>query len=231
MPGAVQVLEASRLAPGDLRQAMIGPGMKVYSGYARVNEPNGDRMPVRGALKLINQVFDEYLSQLEGDINADTRWCLEWYKQHGFDPAPIDEATKLARGTNTDVKALRQAGVVQSARGKVQLLPVDEIRENYDPTSDDRVSEWKICLHIAKCLKDRGTDAAARLMAVANGVVDMESVQNLANTLYTVADMEKWAQTAALFNALVTSWPDLDEESKRLPTVSIVDVQEHLGSK
>lgn len=231
MPDAVQTLEASRLAPGDLRQAMIGPGMKVYSGYARVNEPNGEPLRVRSALKLINQVFDEFLSRLEGDINADTRWCLEWYRQHGFDPAPHDEAAKLARATNTDVEALRRAGVVQAARGKVKLLPVEEIKDNYDPASDSRASEWKICLHIAKLLKDQGTGPAARLMAVARGLVDMESVRNVANMLYTVADMENWAQTAALFSALVTSWPDLDGDSKKLPASSLADAQERLWSE
>lgn len=228
MPGAVRALEGSRLAPGDLRQAMIGPGMKVYSGYARVNEPDGNRLQVRSALKLINQVFDEHLSQLDGDINADTRWCVEWYRQHGFDSASYDEATRLARAANTDVEALRRANVVQSTRGRVRLLPTHEIADSYQPTSDDRISEWKICLHLAKCLKERGSESAIRLMAAARDLVDLEAVRNVANMLYSVADMEGWAQAAALFNALVTSWSDLDGESKKLPLSSAVDAQEHL---
>jgi putative DNA methylase len=231
MPAAIRMLETSRLAPGDLRQAMIGPGMKVFSGYARVNEPDGKCLRVRSALKLINQVFDEHLSQLDGDINAETRWCLEWYKQHGFDPASHDEATKLARATNTDVEALRRANVVQSTRGKVRLLPIHEIAGNYDPASDDHASEWKICLHIAKCLKEQGSESVIRLMATARDLVDLESVRDVANMLYSVANMEGWAPTAALFNALVTSWSDLDRESKKLPRSSAVDTQDHLWPK
>jgi putative DNA methylase len=231
MPDAVRVLESSRLAPGDLRQAMIGPGMKVFSGYARVNEPDGKRLRVRSALKLINQAFDEYQSPLDGDITADTRWCIEWYKQHGFDPASHDEATKLARATNTDIEALRRAKVVQSTRGKVRLLPVHEIADNYHPASDDRVSEWKICLHMAKCLKEQGSEPTARLMAAARDLVDLDSVRNVANMLYSVADMEGWAQTASLFNALVASWSDLYGESKRFPFGGAVDAQEHLWHK
>ena len=141
MPAAAQMLASARLAPGDLRQAMIGPGMKVSSRYVCVNESNGERMSVRTGLKLINQVFDGYLSQLEGDISPDTRWCLEWCKEHGFNPASHDDATKLARGTNTNVEALRYAGVVRSSGGFVRLLPISEIMPGYDPTTDSRVSE------------------------------------------------------------------------------------------
>ena len=228
MPVAVRTLELTRLAPSDLRQAMIGPGMKVFSQYARVNEPNGERMSVRTALKLINQVFDEYLSQLRGDIRADTRWCLEWYKEHGFDPAPHDEATKLARGTNTDVEALRRADVVRSSRGFVSLLSISEIPHHYDPAADNRISEWKICLHLAKRLDEQGIEPATKFMAVARRLVELEDVRDLAQLLYSIADMEGWSQTAALFNALGRSWPDLERESKKAAFNRPADSQEQL---
>jgi putative DNA methylase len=226
MPAAVRALESARLAPSDLRQAMIGPGMKVFSGYARVNEPNGERMSVRAALKLINQVFDGYLSSLGGDISADTRWCLEWYKQHGFDSASHDDATKLARGTNTNVEALRHAGIVQSRGGFVKLLSISEIAPDYDPASDNRISEWKICLHLAKQLDEQGVESATRLMMIARNLIDLENVKDLAQLLYSIADMEGWSPTAILFNSLGRSWPEIEGEPEKAPSATSADAHE-----
>jgi putative DNA methylase len=228
MPAAVRTLESAHLAPGDLRQAMIGPGMKVFSGYVRVNEPDGRRMSVRTALKLINQVFDEYLTQLGGDVSADTRWCVEWYRQHGFDAGSYDEATKLARGANTDIEALRRAEVVQASSGIVRLLTIGEIPHNYDPVTDTRVSEWKICLHLAKRLNKEGSEPAVRLMVAARRLVELDHVRDLAQLLYSIADTQGWPQTAALFNALGQSWPDIESESRKPSYNRPPDVQERL---
>ena len=173
-------------------------------------------MRVRTALSLINQVLDERLSQLEGDVSADTRWCVEWYKGYGFDPGPFGEADTLSRGTDTDTAALDRAGVLKARGGKVTLLSVRDIPENYDPGHDDRVSEWKICLHLAKRLKDQGADATAQLMADARDKVDLDDVKELAYLLYSIADKKGWAETALLFNGLGTSWSDLEDASRKL---------------
>ena len=216
MPSALRKLEQSSVAPVDLRQAAIGPGMAVFSRYARVNEPGGEPLRVRTALSLINQVLDERLSQLEGYVSADTRWCVEWFKGHGFDPGPFGEADTLSRGTDTDTSALDRAGVVRAYGGKVTLLSVRDIPENYDPAHDDRISEWKICLHLAKRLKDQGADATAQLMADARDKVDLDDVKELAYLLYSIADKKGWADTALLFNGLGTSWSDLEDASRKL---------------
>jgi putative DNA methylase len=217
LPAALRKLEQYKIAPVDLRQAAIGPGMAAFSRYARVNEPSGEPMRVRAALSLINQVFDENVSHLEGDVRADTRWCVDWFKTYGFDPGPFGEADKMSRGADTDTDALRRAGVLTSRLGKVALLRADELPMDYEPARDDRVSEWKICLHLAKRLREAGTDAAAQLMADARDKVELDDVKELAYLLYSIADRKGWSETALLFNGLGTSWPDLEDASRKLP--------------
>ena len=117
-PEALRKLEQGKVAPVDLRQAAIGPGMAVFSRYARVNEPDGSPMRVRAALSLINQVLDEKLSQLEGNVSADTRFCVEWFKQFGFDHGPFGTAETLSKGIDTSITGLERAGVLRSRRGR-----------------------------------------------------------------------------------------------------------------
>lgn len=216
-PEALRRLEQGKVAPVDLRQAAIGPGMAVFSRYARVNEPDGSVMRVRAALSLINQVLDEKLSQLEGDVSAETRWCVEWFKQFGFDAGPFGTAETLSKGIDTSIDGLERAGVLRSRAGKVKLLSVQEIPENYDPREDDRTSEWEICLHLVKALESRGTSGAAALMAAAWDVpgVDLDDVRELAYLLYSIAEKKGWAETALLFNSLGTSWTDLEDASRK----------------
>ena len=132
-PDALRKLEQGKVAPVDLRQAAIGPGMAVFSRYARVNEPDGSPMRVRAALSLINQVLDEKLSQLEGNVSADTRWCVEWFKQYGFDQGPYGTAEMLSKGIDTSIAGMERAGVLVSRAGKVKLQSVRDIPDFYDP--------------------------------------------------------------------------------------------------
>ena len=215
-PEALRKLEHDgKIAPVDLRQAAIGPGMSVFSRYAQVNEASGEPMRVRMALSLINQVLDEKLSQLEGNVSADTRWCVEWFKGHGFDAGPFGEAETLSKGTDTGIAVLDRAGVLRARGGKVTLLSVQDIPADYDPANDERLSEWKICLHLAKRLKDHGADATAQLMAASRDKVDLDDVKELAYLLYSIAEKKGWAETALLFNGLGTSWTDLEDESRK----------------
>jgi putative DNA methylase len=214
-PEALRRLEQGKIAPVDLRQAAIGPGMAVFSRYIRVNEPDGSQMRVRAALSLINQVLDEKLSQLEGDVSAETRWCVEWFKQFGFDAGPFGMAETLSKGIDTSIDGLERSGVLRSRAGKVKLLSVREIPDFYDPTVDERTSEWEICLHLAKALEFRGASDAAVLMAAARDVVDLDDVRELAYLLYSIAEKKGWAETALLFNNLGTSWTDLEDDSRK----------------
>jgi putative DNA methylase len=217
-PHALRNLEQGKIAPVDLRQAAIGPGMAVFSRYARVNEPDGTPMRVRAALSLINQVLEEKLSQLEGDVSADTRFCVEWFKQYGFDSGPYGTADVLARGVDTGVDGLERAGVLVSRAGKVKLKSVRDIPGFYDPRKDERTSEWEICLHLAKQLAENGADGAAALMAACREVprIDLDDVRELAYLLYSIAEKKGWAETALLFNNLGTSWTDIEDGSRRV---------------
>jgi len=216
-PDALRMIEHDgKVAPVDLRQAAIGPGMAIFSRYAQVNEPDGTPMRVRAALSLINQVLDEKLSQLEGDVSADTRWCVEWFKGHGFDSGPFGEAETLSKGTDTGIAVLDRAGVLKARGGKVALLSVQDIRVDYDPNGDERVSEWKVCLHLAKRLRDRGAEATSELMAAARDRVDLDDVKELAYLLYSIAEKKRWAETALLFNGLGTSWTELEDASRKV---------------
>ncbi|MGH7068737.1 MAG: DUF1156 domain-containing protein [Acetobacteraceae bacterium] len=217
-PDALRKLEQGKVAPVDLRQAAIGPGMAVFSRYARVNEPDGSPMRVRAALSLINQVLDEKLSQLEGNVSPDTRWCVEWFKQYGFDQGPFGAAETLSKGIDTSVEGLDQAGVLVSRAGKVKLRSVPDIPDFYDPREDERTSEWEICLHLAKQLSVNGADAAAALMAACREVpgIDLDDVRELAYLLYSIAEKKGWAETALLFNNLGTSWTDIGDASRKV---------------
>ena len=226
-PDALRKLEQGKVAPVDLRQAAIGPGMAVFSRYARVNEPDGSPMRVRAALSLINQVLDEKLSQLEGDVSADTRFCVEWFKQYGFDEGPYGTAETLSKGIDTSINGLERGGVLISRAGKVKLRSVREIPDLYDPGTDDRISEWEICLHLAKRLQDQGADEAARLMAAVRGVsgIDLDDVKELAYLLYSIAEKKGWAEIALLFNNLGTLWTDLEDTARKVGTSGPADNQ------
>ena len=129
----------------DLPQASIGPGMAVFSRYARVNEPSGLAMPVRAALALINQVLDEVLSQQEGDFGADTRWCLEWFKSYGFEAGPFGVAETLSKAKNTSVAGLERAGVLRAGGGKVRLRSIDDLSADYDPGRTTGYRSGRFC--------------------------------------------------------------------------------------
>jgi putative DNA methylase len=228
LPDALRKLQQGGVAPVDLPQAAIGPGMAVFSRYARVNEPDGSAMRVRPALALINQVLAEVLSQQEGDFGADTRWCLEWFKSYGFETGPFGVAETISKAKNTSVAGLERAGVLVARAGKVRLLSIADLRADYDPQRDERVSEWEVVLHLAKRLREQGGDEAAQLMAAAREVVDLDAVRELAYLLFSIAEKKGWAETALLFNGLGTSWSDLAEESRK-PGIADRHVQGQLS--
>lgn len=216
-PDALRMLEQCKVAPVDLRQAAIGPGMAIFSRYTSVNEPDGSPMRVRAALSLINSVVDEVLEGTIGHVSADTRFCVQWFKQYGFDEGLYGTAETLSKGIDTSIEGLDRAGVLVSRAGKVRLLSIRDIPDSYDPREDDRISEWEICLHLAKRLADGGADAATPLMAAARAVgsIDLDDVRELAYLMYSIAEQKKWAETALLFNNLGTSWTDIEDGSRR----------------
>jgi putative DNA methylase len=207
LPRALKQLQHGNIAPVDLAQAAIGPGMAVFSRYAKVLEADGTPMTVRSALALINQALDEILSEQEGDFDADTRFAVTWFEQHGFAEAPFGEADVLARAKDTSTGGLEEAGVLVSRAGKVRLLRREELPDDWDPVSDRRPTVWEATQHLAHRLEVRGEDHAADLLRRLGGLG--ETARELAYRLYTTCERRGWAQDALAYNALVVAWPEI----------------------
>ncbi len=207
LPQALAHLQKSNIAPVDLAQAAIGPGMAVYTRYARVLESDGSPLTVRTALALINEVLDEVLASQEGDFDADSRWALAWFEQSGFDEGDYGVAETLSVAKNTSVEGLVKAGVLASKGGKVRLLAPAELPEDWDPATDSRLTVWEMVHHLIRVLEAGGESAAAELAAKLDS--QAETARELAYRLYTVCERKKRAADALRYNALVQSWPEI----------------------
>jgi putative DNA methylase len=214
LPQALREMQQGAIAPVDLAQSTIGPGMAVFSSYAKVVEADGSAMSVKTALALINQSLDEVLAEQDSDLDADTRFCLKWYTQYGWAEKSFGEADVLARATNTSVDGLARGGVLTSRAGRVRLLPPQELPSTWDPDADDRLSVWEAMMHLARLLDAGGLEAAGALMLRVGQRVDLDTVQLLAYRLYELTHSARPAD-ALLFNALGTSWSDLSTVARR----------------
>lgn len=234
LPSALEQMREGAIAPVDLAQATIGPGMAVFSGYHRVVENDGSDMSVKRALALINQVLDEVLAEQEGDLDPDTRFCLKWYEQYGWAKAAFGDADVLARAYNTSVRGLADAGVLTQAEGVVQLLRPLDLPVSWNPITDNRISVWEVTLQLARVLsaEDGGLQAAANLMAAAGtrAEVDLESVQRLAYRLYEMTQKSR-PDDARLFNLLGGSWADLTQAAGRAPSTQAIQGSFDFGNE
>ena len=207
LPVALAQLQSGSIAPVDLAQAAIGPGMAVYTRYAKVVDSTGNPVTVREALALINETLDEVLSTQEGDFDADTRWALAWFEQHGFEDGDYGVAETLSKAKNTSIFSLKAIGVLRSKGGKVRLLIPLALRPDWDPRSAGRVSAW-LCLHHLIRIHDAGGEqAAAAFVRKLGGVA--ETARELAYRLYALAERTKRSREALWYNALVQSWPEI----------------------
>ncbi|MDX2031515.1 MAG: DUF1156 domain-containing protein [Blastocatellia bacterium] len=207
LPEALRLLQAGNIAPVDLAQAAIGPGMAVFTRYARVLDAAGTAMTVREALALINQTLDEALAEQEGDFDADSRWALSWFEQNGFAEGEYGVAETLSKAKNTSVSGLAEAGILVSKRGKVRLLKPEELPEDWDPADDERLTAWEVVHHLIRALGSGGESAAASLVAKLGGKA--EAARELAYRLYTLCERKKRAAEALAYNGLVQSWPEI----------------------
>jgi len=222
LPWRLRELQQGNIAPVDLAQAAIGPGMGVFSRHGQVTEPDGSPMRVRTALQLINQVLDEVLAEQEGDFDTDSRWCVKWFEQMEWAAGEYGRAETLSTALNTSVSGLERAGVVRSRAGKVQLLRPSDLPDNYDPAKDARPTMWEAVLHLSRRLEQRGIESAGQLMRQMASVLDLNGVKELAYLLYSICDRKKRQDSALLFNSLVTSWPDIaDVARKHAVTASV----------
>jgi putative DNA methylase len=207
LPIALAYLQRSNIAPVDLAQAAIGPGMAVYTRYSKVLDAEGKAVAVRDALSLINQALDEVLAEQEGDFDGDTRWSLAWFEQYGFASAEYGVAETLSKAKNTSVSGLVEAGILASKAGKVRLLKPVDLPEDWDPTTDKRLTVWEMVHHLIRVLEAGGESAAAVLAAKMGSKTEI--VRELAYRLYTLCERKKRAPEALAYNGLVQSWPEI----------------------
>jgi len=210
---ALRELQQGSIAPVDLAQASIGPGMAVYSRYSAVLEADGKPMSVRTALGLINQALDEYLTEQEGEYDSDTRWALSWFEQFGHNEAAYGVAETLSKAKNTSIEGLVEAGILEARAGKVRLLKRDELDTEWDPARDKRLTAWESAAHLIYALENGGEESAAGLLVKLGPIA--ETARDLAYRLYTVCERKGWSQDALGFNMLVVAWPRLKELSAR----------------
>jgi putative DNA methylase len=207
LPVALAHLQHGNIAPVDLAQAAIGPGMAVYTRYAKVLDAEGKPFSVRGALALINQILDEALAEQEGDFDADSRWAVAWFEQSGFGEGDYGVAETLSKAKNTSISGMVEARILASKGGKVRLLRPDELPSDWDPATDPRLTAWESVHHLVRVLEAGGENAASELVAKLGGKAEI--ARELAYRLYTVCERKKRAQEALSYNALVQSWPEI----------------------
>jgi putative DNA methylase len=207
LPGALVHLQRANIAPVDLAQAAIGPGMAVYTRYRQVLDAAGNPLTVRQALTLINQTLDEVLAEQEGDFDPDSRWALAWFEQMGFQEGEYGDAEILSKAKNTSVAGMTGAGLLVARAGKVRLLQPEELPGGWDPAAAKRLTAWEAVHQLVRTLETHGELATAELAARLD--VQAEQARELAYRLYTICERKKRAALAFSYNALVQSWPEI----------------------
>lgn len=209
MPGALRDMLGldglrSPIAPVDLAQAAIGPGMEIFSRYKAVLNADGTPMTVHEAMLEINREISDYLNPDGAGFDPATLFCNDWFQQYGWSEGPFGVADTLARAKGTSVDSVKEAGVITAAGGKVQLLNWQNYPEEYDPAADRNRPVWEACHHLIRVLNRQGETAAGELLA--RMPESAEEVRQLAYFLYTLCERRGNAEEARSYNELMTSW-------------------------
>jgi putative DNA methylase len=215
LPLAIQNLLQGNIAPVDLAQSAIGPGMAVYSRYSAILEADGNPMTVRTALQIINQELDMFFAEQEGEMDTETRFCIAWYEQYGFKEAPFGEADVLARAKNTATDRLENTGILSASRGKVRLLNRDELDQKWDPSKNDQRSVWMITQQLVRSLVKDGEEGAARILINLNNE-EIEAAKAFVYRLYSITERKGWTDEGVAYNSLIMSWPAIQEKMIQL---------------
>lgn len=213
LPQALRDLQHGAIAPVDLPQAAIGPGMAVFSSYSQVIEADGSPMTVRSALARINEILDEVLAEQEGDFDPTTRFAIAWYRQSGYSTGKFGDANNLANARNTSVDAMAREGILTSAGGRVAMLRPSDIPADYDVLADAHTSNWEGLHNLIRVLEADGVAAAGQFLNAAtsrsDGAIEADSMKELAFLLFSIAEKNGWTKDALSFNTLATSWPEI----------------------
>ncbi|MGO5113799.1 DUF1156 domain-containing protein [Candidatus Avoscillospira sp. LCP25S3_F1] len=209
---ALQKLQRSNIAPVDLAQSAIGPGMGVYSKYSKVLESDGTPMTVRSALQIINQELDVYFNEQDGELDQNSRFCVDLYMQNAFNDIKFGDADTLARAKNTSVAALVSKGMLYAQKGSVHLLTREELPKK---VNEQEETIWLLCQQLTQAMATGGVAACAQIVMNMLGS-NAERAKDLAYRLYTVAERKNWAQEAYAYNALVIAWPEIQSRAAEL---------------
>jgi putative DNA methylase len=206
LPDAVRILQSGNIAPVDLAQSTIGPGVKVFSRYAKVVEADGSSMSVSDALAIINDVLGEVLDGEEAELDRDTRFAVAWYTQNGYNPGRSGDADGQARAKNTSLAGIEDAGIGEARGGQFRLFKRFELNPDWDPVSDDRRTVWEATQYLVAAL-ERSETEASELLHRMGGYADR--ARQLAYVLFQKATDKGWADEAGAYNGLITAWPAL----------------------
>lgn len=215
LPGALRTLIQGAIAPVDLAQAAIGPGISVFSRYSRVREADGSDMSVKDALLLINSTLDEVIGEQESDFDPDTRFAVKWYRQYGWGQENSGIADQLARSSDTSISALERGGIFEAKGGKARLLSPSQLEEAWDAAADERVSVWEATVRLAAVMAKDGADKVAELLPSVQTRVNLDAVKELGFLLFHEAEKKKDTKDAILFNGLVSAWGDVNEQARK----------------
>ena len=211
LPDRLKALMSGRVAPVDLAQAAIGPGMAVFSRYSKVLEADGSSMAVRTALQEINYVIEDVLAEQEGDLDVESQFCVTWFQQYGSQGGPYGEAEVLARAKNVAIDGLVRLGLVDSGRGKVRLRLREGYEDDWDPHETSRLTAWEVCQRLVWTLQELREQDGGRLVRRLGGMADQ--ARDLAFRLYGIADQKGWSEEALGYNFLVASWPEIQKHA------------------
>ena len=218
LPDALRTLMQGEIAPVDLAQAAIGPGIAVFSRYSRVRSASGSDVGAREALELINRTLDEVLGEQESDFDPDTRFAVRWYRQYGWRSEHSGIADQLARTTQTSIAELQRGGIFTTAGGKGRLLSIRELDAAWDPESDSRLSIWEATLRLAALLESEGIEKVAELVAKLPAAIPLPAIKELGFLLFHEAERKGDGEDAQALNALVTSWGDVSLKARQHPS-------------
>jgi putative DNA methylase len=219
MPGAIDDIRKAGVGPVDMQQSVIGPGMGIFTRYAKVLEDDDRDMSVRTALALINRAWEEIENELETNFDAETQVALAWFSTYGFDPKPSGELITLANAKNIPLNALFSSKVFQDHHGKAGLTPRVKLAEDWEPPTDRSPTVWECLQHIIRVLKAEvgGGEAAGRLIAQMGPKAT--EARLLAERLYQIAAQKGWQQEALVYNELAEEWPALEEFAQNITTL------------
>lgn len=216
LPEALRKLLQGSVAPVDLAQAAIGPGIAVFSRYSRVREADGSDMSVKDALVLVNATLDEVIGDQESDFDGDTRFAIKWYRQYGWTQENSGIADQLARSSDTSIGALERGGIFEAKGGKARLLAPSVLDGDWDVLGDDRVSVWEATVRLAAVMAKDGADKVAELIPTVQTRVNIDAVKELGFLLFHEAEKKRDSKDAGLFNGLVSAWGDVSEQARKI---------------